>query len=228
MLNCPQVVGQGFSPACRPKGLPYKDKHLRDERGFSALEVVAVLGIIATLIAIVVPNVSAFMRESKVTRAEVDLRSIGQALMRFKQDLGRWPIFTDPEESASGGPDVRVLVGPGENPEPGDSGWILPMMGGVRDASNQVDTLEGQLVKNLSRYPTSFVALPWQGPYLQGPKEDPWNHSYLVNVEFLWSANFHSTRSVMVLSAGPNGRVETPFDTPTGSALGDDIVYKIK
>ena len=48
---------------------------------------------------------------------------------------------------------------------------------------------------------------------------DPWGNSYLVKVV--------GGTGVVLLSAGPNGLVETPFDTPGLTAGGDDITRTV-
>jgi type II secretory pathway pseudopilin PulG len=64
---------------------------------------------------------------------------------------------------------------------------------------------------------------------------DPWGNRYMVNVGAL-SGLPHSDaaarvgRAVWVLSAGPNGIVETPFDQPADRAklAGDDIGFRVR
>ena len=72
----------------------------------------------------------------------------------------------------------------------------------------------------------------WRGPYLGGPiGPDPWGNRYAVNVRYLDpGANVAGplagyTADVIVLSAGPNGVVETPFEVEGNTPGGDDIIY---
>jgi hypothetical protein len=49
---------------------------------------------------------------------------------------------------------------------------------------------------------------------------DPWGNGYAVNL----AAGFSSEPAVLwVLSAGPNGIIETPFLSETTTTAGDDI-----
>jgi prepilin-type N-terminal cleavage/methylation domain-containing protein len=64
---------------------------------------------------------------------------------------------------------------------------------------------------------------------------DPWGNRYMVNVGALsglphGDAAAGVGRAVWVLSAGPNGIVETPFDQPADRAKlsGDDIGFRVR
>ena len=74
----------------------------------------------------------------------------------------------------------------------------------------------------------------WRGPYLDGVRPDPWGNRYMSNV--LWlslpqgrgaqSSGF--IRSVIVISAGPDEEIDTPFGSIGGFLLGDDdIAYPV-
>ena len=81
----------------------------------------------------------------------------------------------------------------------------------------------------------------WRGPYLSGPVGlDPWSHGYQVNTVFLAAASDAAagtgegqrgggwTSNVMVLSAGADRTIRTPFGGTTGRPVGDDIVYVVQ
>lgn len=66
----------------------------------------------------------------------------------------------------------------------------------------------------------------WRGAYLTpivGP--DPWGYRYMANVEFLGnpSGSTASENDVFVLSAGPNGRVDTAFAATTPTFATDNM-----
>lgn len=67
----------------------------RRERGYSLLEVLIVLTIIALIAALVGPRLMAQLDRSKVTAARVQARAITAALETMRLDLGRYP--TDQE-----------------------------------------------------------------------------------------------------------------------------------
>jgi hypothetical protein len=72
----------------------------------------------------------------------------------------------------------------------------------------------------------------WRGAYLPGPiSGDPWGNRYAVNVEFLAHAlgagPTGNVNDVFVISAGPDGVVDTRVDTDGATAGGNDVVYPL-
>jgi type II secretory pathway pseudopilin PulG len=72
----------------------------------------------------------------------------------------------------------------------------------------------------------------WRGPYLDAVRPDPWGNRYMANVAWFTmpqgadSSGF--IRPIIVLSAGPDEEVDTPFDSIGGFVLGDDdIAYPV-
>src|SRR5947199_10563206 len=87
--------------------------HLNDE-GMTMIEMVVVLGVIAVLAAILTRIVSNYIDQSRLARAQSDVRVIGEAVSRFESDMGRYPMITSgsgnlPDSAA----DVVRLEGPG-------------------------------------------------------------------------------------------------------------------
>jgi general secretion pathway protein G len=63
----------------------------RGERGYSLLEVLIVLTIIALIAALVGPRLMAQLDRSKVTAARVQIRTLASSLETMRIDLGRYP-----------------------------------------------------------------------------------------------------------------------------------------
>jgi general secretion pathway protein G len=68
-----------------------KRRSRRRERGYTLLEVLIVLTIIALVAALVGPRMIAQLDRSKVTTAQVQLRSLMSAMETMRLDLGRYP-----------------------------------------------------------------------------------------------------------------------------------------
>lgn len=69
------------SPLCRQK----------QQRGFTLIELMVVLAIIAGMAALIVPNLMDSADEGKSTSAKVDVSTIAQALDRYKLDNQAYP-----------------------------------------------------------------------------------------------------------------------------------------
>lgn len=61
------------------------------QRGFTLIELMVVLAIIAGMAALIVPNLMDSADESKVTSAKVDVNTISQQLDRYKLDNQSYP-----------------------------------------------------------------------------------------------------------------------------------------
>lgn len=157
---------------------------------------------------------------------------------------------TDPPSRAATNR-VHMLVGNGENPfvDPAvvravGTDWDDPL------DSVTVWSFYSQLITNTPGYrsPAQMTVVlqfdpdsgsgsnnefGWRGGYLApivGP--DPWGRRYAANVEFLGRNSGSSTptgsdNDVMVLSAGPDGRVDTPFAASPTTLGFDDLMVTV-
>jgi len=93
--------------ACSPldKGMIRKDdrhknrrkqsmsgKNLHTERGFTLIEMIGVLAVIAILAAVVAPKVFDAIKDSKITSAAEDIATLRTNVTSFFRDTGQWPI----------------------------------------------------------------------------------------------------------------------------------------
>ena len=202
-------------------------------RGFTLIEMAVVLVIIAVLVAILTPLVTSYVDQARVAKAQTDARSLAEAISRFERDVGRYPMF-NPATGFLDDSSANVFRLDGTGKAPTDStgtGWAMATTSGgdCVGTCNPLATAN-VLMANIPLYTVSgSLAKPfkWKGPYID-VEADPWGNKYLVNII---SCKSTSTNACFVLSAGPNGTVETTFEvgaTTTLSPGGDDIIYRIK
>lgn len=206
-------------------------------RGFTLIETIVTMTILAVLIAVLVPVVTNYINDARISRAQSDVTAIGQAIARFERDLGRYPMFSTVASGlADSTANVVRLEGPGSllaESSGGTTAWTsaAASISGTDclAASCVKDTFDDQFVTNNPGYPTStnpgkqFV---WKGPYMT-VDQDPWGNRYVVNIIECRSG---SSNACIVLSAGPDGQIDTPFaqNVKTFAAVDDDIIYRIK
>lgn len=202
---------------------------MRNNRGFSLIEVVVGVAIIALMAAVLVPYVGRYLEDARITRAKSDTRSIAATVASFSKDMALYPVFPDGTKLDKAQETVVALyTKEGEDPTVGSTGWAADA-----ETGTSYETLENQLINNTpsgasaKAYPTSGKTYVWKGPYTAEFKPDPWGNKYLVSVEGLQSG---STKRAFVISAGPNRQLETNISQTTGDITtgGDDIVTKLK
>ncbi len=199
------------------------------KRGFTLIEMIVVLGVVAILAAILVPVVEKSINEARVARARNEVQVIAAGMVNFYKDVCRWPNTRRRNLS----PNLRLLYSVGNAGRyDGDGcgngnrckGWWKI----IRAAK---DTFTNQLIKNTlggrrrRHYPTTG-SCAWRGPYLSGIKPDPWGNHYSSNVRYTWpSVATWFNRAVYVWSAGPDGQADTPVSQlKTRARLYDDDI----
>ncbi|MBI3076023.1 MAG: prepilin-type N-terminal cleavage/methylation domain-containing protein [Deltaproteobacteria bacterium] len=211
-------------------------------KGFTLIEVVVVLAIVALLAAILTPLLIKYLDDAKIGRAKNEALVIGTAILNFNKDTGVWPIY-----AAGGGgtaPPARtdathkvLRTNDGTNADVNSSVDASSTGANTWNPSSNTDTYENQLEKNTPGGSTAYRTsgqFAWKGPYQSGMTGDPWGNKYYSNVEHLQPGA--SNRVVWVLSSGPNRQIETSYTvsaTASGGAGGsepggDDIGFRIR
>ena len=99
----------------RDRQLPHS---LRGKEGYSLLEILIVLAIIALIVALVGPRLIGQLDKSKVTAAHVQIKSLKAALGTLHLDIGRYPSQQE---------GLALLV---KAPTESTAGWSGPYLSG--------------------------------------------------------------------------------------------------
>lgn len=181
-------------------------KVLRKTRGYTLIEVAAVVMVTATLSAVVIPVAMDKIKSSQAARVQNDLKALASAIASFYSDVGLWPAYASSGD-ISGNPNVEVLlVGDGTDPDVGSSGFNL-------FTGNRRDDFQDQLITNVPEYNN------WKGPYTQSPLgNDPWGYKYVI---WVYGMHTENVGEGWIISPGANGVLDTPKTSLTLN--GDDL-----
>lgn len=155
-----------------------------------------------------------YVRMAQDVRAQSDVRTLAVSLVRLCNDVG------GARYRRPGWMGFDLLIGPGVRATAvgrDADRWLVPL------GDPRVAALQDHLVTNAAGYPTRgpHDDVGWRGAYLDGPiRADPWGHGYVVNAAAAWS----ETADVKILSAGPDGIIESPFSADGLAPAGDDVV----
>jgi len=209
----------------------------KDAHGFTLIEIVVILAVIAIIAASMIPRISGIMDDAKIARAQSEVQTIGMAILRFNANTGKWPA-----RNAEGKDNAlyTLVSGNANNPVP------LPAYAGGGDVnyfgfggdSEYGDYLDNHLKLNQPKgnpdnaYPTTGINR-WNGPYLQEVGADPWGNAYVVNIISAYSTDTDSNLYCYVVSAGPDGTIQTDCNVtadelPTHSVSGDDVAFLLR
>ena len=196
----------------------------QDKKGFTLIEVIVVIAVVAILAAILTPTITKNIDDSKRARVTNECQVIAASLTSFYKDLGMWPARRNATDNYQ-----YLLYGNGNTPSNsgGGSQYWTGSWGGARQ-----DIFTNQLIANTPNTTgtpyTTTGEFAWRGPYAMEYKADPWNNRYACNARYLWEVG--ANNAAWVLSAGPDGVIDTVVNqnivNPTVG--GDDIVCRIK
>ena len=91
---------------CTPQ---HSGRHLYDDRGFTFIEIMVVVAILAILAALVVPRIMGRTDDAKRTAAKVQIRNIEGALQLYKLDNGIYPTTEQGLKALVERPSVGVV-----------------------------------------------------------------------------------------------------------------------
>lgn len=195
---------------------------MKNQKGFSLLEIVIVLMIIALLVGWMMPVVFGTNEKAERVSAQVNLQRILGGISDFYNDLGFWPKYVDGQKAPGPATGTYNILRSekGNVPASLDPKWL---------ETTAVDSLENQLIRNIPGYrekPNPQVQYGWNGPYLPFVPVDPWGNKFYVNIEFIdETGKPMEKRRVWIISVGPNETIETVYEQfqTSGQLQGDDI-----
>ncbi len=208
-----------------------------DRRGFTLIEIVIAVAIVAIFAAALSPMVFRHLEDAKVTRAANETETIATAILGYYKDTGRWP-FTNADGPSGNTVDrivtaSTVATGAGTGAGSGAANWgtygTAKNIGDYLYYNNPDDdsTADGTNASQAGQDWPTTGALAWKGPYV-GDYEltDPWGNAYVVNSRYFPGGRYTGSvrHKVLVLSPGPDGKWQTPYsDNTSEEILGDDI-----
>ncbi len=176
-------------------------KVLKREKGYTLVEVAAVVAITSTLAAVVIPVVIDKIEQGRLSAAAQDVSSLSGVVQDIFESTGDYPtrdapgvtgddffamlFTTDPGDSIDetlGGTnvkqnvtDVMTLTSKSD-----DGGSNAPYMNrGISDLFSRHAITNGDPKDEVARYEVD----EWAGPYMAEDRLDPWGNSYVMYVE---------------------------------------------
>ncbi len=211
-------------------------QRIRSERGFTLIEIVVILAVIAIIAAAMVPRISGILDDAKISRAQSEVQTIGMAVLRFNANTGKWPArIADGTDNSL----ITLASGNSDIPVP------LPAYAGGEDTNFTTaptaatgDYFDNHLKNNTPKgsgdepYPTTGLNR-WNGPYMQQVGADPWGNAYVCNIKGAYDTATDNNLYCYVISAGPDGTIQTSGavtdeDLAAHAVSGDDVAFLLR
>ncbi len=207
-----------------------------DRRGFTLIEIVIAVAIVAIFAAAMSPMVFRHLETAKVGKAQNETEIIASAVLNYYKDVGVWPITNLNGPTGNGInrviTSVNLATGTGTGAGSGAANWgtygTTKNLGDYlyfNNPDNDTSITGAGADQAGQDWPTKGNGA-WRGPYIDNYDiADPWGHGYVINSQYFPGRYTGTIRhKVFVLSAGPNGTWETGFtDAASEDILGDDI-----
>jgi len=87
-----EIVMRGSALATDSLKSAARAEMTRREAGFTLVELLVVLAILALIVALVSPQVLKYLGRAKVDAAKIEIQNIGNALDLYKLDMSRYPL----------------------------------------------------------------------------------------------------------------------------------------
>ena len=180
--------------------------------GFTLVELLVVIGILALLMAILLPAVNKLMQKADVSRAKTDVQRLANAWQSYYSEYKRWPV--------QGGL-LFGSVGWGQNGAEGSTGMptVVQVMTNIMypaaSAQEQGNRNMHPIVTNWNPKGIVFMAYDSDAVNTNGHMVDPWDRPYF----FLFDLN----NDGKVVRGGP--AATTVYASVIAWSLGPDGVF---
>ncbi len=187
-------------------------RHSGTDRAFTLIEMLAVIGIIALLVALLFPAIKSALIKSEATRAQGGISNLNTAFKAYYTEYGKWPI-SDTAATWNYVIDANmVALLSGSDIEPPYSA-ALPTI----ESFGVVGGTHGQFQGN----PRKIAFLQFKQsdlgnvPNCTGCYLDPWKKAYYVKFDVTYagvipspfeSTNYWVTSGSLIWSDGPDGQ----------------------
>ncbi|TSC67719.1 MAG: Uncharacterized protein G01um101472_328 [Parcubacteria group bacterium Gr01-1014_72] len=171
----PNVPGFRFQVSCR--------------KGFSLIELLVVIGIIAILSSIVTAGFRLAKAKAQDVKARATLKSLQTAFTALGGDTGFWPG----REAAAGAPDPQTID--------------LVRCGAANNEVQDLGDPQAGLVATSGDYPG------WNGPYISTVPPDPWGAKYFFDTDYDIPPTGDNQFGAAIGSYGPNGVGNNLYDS---------------
>ncbi len=193
-----------------------------NKKGFTLIEMVVVLAVIAVLAAILFPTIAKHITDSRITRATNECQVVTASVMMLYKDTGKWPCTN--ADGPTGRVD-RILTGNPADPIPtlaatgartgavnwGTFGSTKPLYDFLFFNNPDGDTGAANQNQVGQDYPITGE-YAWKGPYIdQQAYLDPWGNQYIISARYFPGGANSAAHTVLILSAGKDGLWSTPF-----------------
>jgi prepilin-type N-terminal cleavage/methylation domain-containing protein len=171
-------------------------------RGFTLIEILVVIAIIAILMGLVFPALTSGIRTAKISKAQSEAKNIEGAIFLFKKDYGYFPVPKNAQAVASDG---------GLLDDTGSKSLLQVLM---------AEPLNYNLNDQLNTRKQNYLDMDALGT--DGTLEDPWGKQYRMKLDLNYDGEIDYPSSgdtykttVIVVSSGPDRAFDTDDDIAT-------------